>query len=64
MKTGTLMDFDLDEIDRHVLSPGAMRKAKLTPLSARVMPQGRPMELLARTRSMHEILARAPRLYK
>ena len=64
MKSGTLMDLDLDEIDRQVLSPGAMRKAKITPLTEAVIPQGRPMDILARTRSMDEILAKAPLLYK
>ena len=38
------MDLDLDEIDRQVLSPGAMRKAKITPLTEAVIPQGRPIE--------------------
>lgn len=64
MKTGTLMDLDLDEIDRQVLSPSTMKKAKLTPLSGAVIPQGKPMDMLARTRGMDEILSNAPLLYK
>jgi hypothetical protein len=64
MKTETLMDLDIDVIDRQVLSPNAMKESKLAALSARIMPQGRPMDILAKTRSMDEILAKAPRLYK
>lgn len=64
MKTNTLMDFDLEEIDRRVLSPGAIRSAKLAPLTSAAIPQGKPMEILARTRSMDEILAKAPLLYR
>jgi hypothetical protein len=64
MKTNTLMDFDIKEIDRQVLSPGAMKKAKLTPLSSVAIPQGKPMEILARTRSIDEILSKAPLLYR
>lgn len=64
MKSGTLMDLDLDEIDSQVISPMATRKAKITPLTKAVIPQGRPMDILARTRSIGEILSRAPLLYK
>jgi len=64
MNTGTLMDLDLDEIDSQVLSPSAMRKPKLAPFSRAVIPQGKPVEILARTRSIDEILSNALLLYR
>jgi hypothetical protein len=64
MKTNTLMDFDIEEIDIQVISPKVMRKARLASLSSAAIPQGKPMEILARTRSIDEILSKAPLLYR